>query len=104
VMLPYLLLTMTATLNILGTLKGFAPAIYEYMSESQLSLWLAVINLLMLAVMLVYLLLDAWRKPAPGGFVIRQKKPDRISDSPRYAPTGALGHAAAWAAIIRSIS
>ncbi len=61
VMLPYLLLTVTATLNILGTLKGFTPAVYDYMSASQLALWLAVINLLVLAVMVGHLLLAAWR-------------------------------------------
>jgi hypothetical protein len=66
VMLPYLLLTVTATLNIVGTLKGFAPVVYNYMSESQLSRWLAVINLLMLAALLVHLLLAAWRAPEPG--------------------------------------
>jgi Gpi18-like mannosyltransferase len=66
VMLPYLLLIVTATLNILGTLRGFAPAVYDYMSASQLSLWLAVINLLVLAVMVVHLLLAAWRAAAHG--------------------------------------
>jgi len=60
VMLPYLLLVVTATLNILGTLSGFAPAVYNYMSASQLSLWLAAINLLVLAVLIVHLLLAAW--------------------------------------------
>jgi Gpi18-like mannosyltransferase len=70
VMLPYLILTVTATLNILGTLKGFAPAVYDYMTESQLALGLAVINLLALAVMLIHLLLAAWRpiEPAARGF------------------------------------
>jgi len=62
VALPYLLLVVTATLNILGTLKGFAPSVYDYMQESQLALGLAVINLLVLAVMLVHLLLAAWRR------------------------------------------
>jgi hypothetical protein len=57
--LPYLVLVVTATLNILGTLKGFAPAVYEYMSSSQLPLWIAAINLAMLGVMLVHLLLSA---------------------------------------------
>jgi Gpi18-like mannosyltransferase len=61
VMLPYLIVTVTATLNILGTLKGFSPAVYDYMTASQLALWLAVINLVALAVMLVHLLLAAWR-------------------------------------------
>jgi Gpi18-like mannosyltransferase len=65
VALPYLLVVVTATLNILGTLKGFAPAVYDYMSESQLALWLAAINLLVLAVMLVHLLLAAWRAAEP---------------------------------------
>jgi Gpi18-like mannosyltransferase len=64
-MLPYLLLIVTATLNILGTLKGFAPAVYNYMSASQLSLWLAAINLLMLAVMVVHLMVAAWRPAIP---------------------------------------
>jgi Gpi18-like mannosyltransferase len=70
VMLPYLILTVTATLNILGTLKGFAPAVYDYMTESQLALGLAVINLLALAVMLIHMLLAAWRpiEPAARGF------------------------------------
>ena len=36
------------------------------MSESQLSLWLAMINLLVLAVMLVHLLLAAWRTAEHG--------------------------------------
>ena len=67
VVLPYLLLVVTATLNILGTLKGFAPAVYEYMSESQLALWLAMINLLVLAAMIVHLLLAAWRTAAHEG-------------------------------------
>ena len=66
VMLPYLILTITATLNILGTLKGFSPATYEYMTESQLALWLAVINLLVLAVLLIHLLLAARRAAAQG--------------------------------------
>jgi Gpi18-like mannosyltransferase len=70
VMLPYLIVTATATLNILGTLKGFAPAVYDYMSESTLALGLAVVNLLVLAVMLGHLLLVAWRaaEPAAHGF------------------------------------
>jgi Gpi18-like mannosyltransferase len=63
-LLPYLLLTVTATLNILGTLRGFAPAVYDYMTDSQLALWLARVNLLMLVVMLAHLLLTAWRKRA----------------------------------------
>jgi Gpi18-like mannosyltransferase len=63
VALPYLLLVITATLNILGTLKGFVPAVYAYMSESQLPLWLAAINLLILAVMAVHLLLAALQAP-----------------------------------------
>jgi hypothetical protein len=66
VALPYLLVVVTATLNILGTLKGFAPAVYDYMSQSQLALWLAAINLLVLAVMLVHLLLAAWRTARAG--------------------------------------
>ncbi|MEO7910379.1 MAG: hypothetical protein ABIV47_12090, partial [Roseiflexaceae bacterium] len=61
VALPYLLLVVTATLNILGTLRGFAPSVYDYMSQSQLALWLAVTNLLVLAAMIVHLLLAAWR-------------------------------------------
>jgi Gpi18-like mannosyltransferase len=64
--LPYLLLVVTATLNILGTLKGFAPSVYAYMSEARLPLWLAAINLLILAVMVVHLLLAAWRAAEPG--------------------------------------
>jgi Gpi18-like mannosyltransferase len=66
VALPYLLVVVTATLNILGTLKGFAPVVYDYMSGSQLALWLAAINLLVLAAMLVHLLLAARRAAEPG--------------------------------------
>jgi Gpi18-like mannosyltransferase len=60
-LLPYLILCVTATLNILGTLRGFAPAVYDYMLDSRLALGLAVVNLLVLAIMLGHLLLAAWR-------------------------------------------
>ncbi len=66
VLLPYLLMIVTATLNILGTLRGFTPAVYDYMVDSQRALWLAAINLLALAVMLVHLLLAAWRTAEHG--------------------------------------
>src|SRR5262249_38772459 len=48
--LPYLALVLTSTLNILGTLKGFTPAVYSYMSESRLPMLLAALNLFVLGV------------------------------------------------------
>ena len=55
--LPYLLLLLTATLNILGTLKGFTPAFYAYMDSSVLPLLLAVVNLLVFGFLMGHLLL-----------------------------------------------
>jgi Gpi18-like mannosyltransferase len=55
--LPYLLLALTATLNILGTLKGFIPAVYTYMDSSQLPLLFAAINLLVFGFLIGHLLL-----------------------------------------------
>ena len=55
--LPYLLLLLTATLNILGTLKGFTPAVYAYMDSSVVPLLLAVVNLLVFGFLIGHLLL-----------------------------------------------
>jgi Gpi18-like mannosyltransferase len=56
-LLPYLLLLVTATLNILGTLRGFTPPVYDYMDDSKLPLLLAAINLIVLGVLMGHLLL-----------------------------------------------
>jgi Gpi18-like mannosyltransferase len=86
--LPYLVLIVTATLNILGTLKGFAPSVYEYMSSSQLPLWLAAINLAMLGLMLVYLLVSAWQAAQPENALATRigSKSDVDTPHPRQRP------------------
>jgi Gpi18-like mannosyltransferase len=69
----YLALVLTATLNILGMLKGFMPAVYNYMADSRLPLLLAALNLLVLGVLLGHLLLvtcrttGTERRQGPGG-------------------------------------
>lgn len=58
---PYMILVVSATLNILGTLHGFTPIAYPYLSGVGLGLLLAVVNLAVLAFLLVHLLWTSWR-------------------------------------------
>ncbi|HEU4329115.1 MAG TPA: hypothetical protein VFS21_38610 [Roseiflexaceae bacterium] len=55
--LPFLLLVASATLNILATLSGFSPPLYEALSRAPaLGLALAAVNLAVLGGLMVYLL------------------------------------------------
>lgn len=58
---PYLVLVVTATLNILGTLRGFAPAIYPLLFRSPLTLGIAVINLATLVFLAIHLVIVSFR-------------------------------------------
>jgi hypothetical protein len=66
-LVPYLLLVATATLNILGTLKGFTPAVYAYMQESRLPLLLAGANLLVCVFLIGHLLVVTSREEGRAG-------------------------------------
>jgi hypothetical protein len=57
IVIPYMLLLLTATLNIIGTLKGFVPAVYAFMQESWLPLLLAALNLLLCVWLIGHVLL-----------------------------------------------
>jgi Gpi18-like mannosyltransferase len=50
-LIPFCILTVTATLNILGALRGFLPVAYEVIAPSPLPLFIAVVNLLVLLVL-----------------------------------------------------
>src|SRR5439155_21285099 len=78
--LPYLLLALTATLNILGTLKGFIPAVYTYMDSSQLPLLFAAINLLVFGFLISHLLLvtSATPRGERRGDLVRSTAPSPI--------------------------
>jgi hypothetical protein len=69
---PFLVLAISATLNILGTLDGFLPRAHAAINslDGIIPLALALVNLLVLAALLVDLLVYAWRPtihpPGPG--------------------------------------
>jgi hypothetical protein len=60
---PFLLLATSATLNILGTLDGFVPSLHHAINNTghTLPLALALLNLGILAGLLSHLLITAWR-------------------------------------------
>ncbi len=60
---PFLLLVASATLNILGTLDGFVPSLHHAINSAGLvlPLLLALLNLGILAGLLTHLLITAWR-------------------------------------------
>lgn len=53
---PYTILVFTATLNVLGTLRGFTPIAYPYLAMEPLPLIISVINLAVFGYMIWHLL------------------------------------------------
>ncbi len=63
-LVPYAILTATATLNILGALRGFWPAATGVIKPSALPLLVSWINVIVLVGLLLHLLLIASRPPS----------------------------------------
>jgi hypothetical protein len=64
-LVPYLILVATATLNILGALEGFSAAATAAIAGSPLPLAIAAVNLLALFFLIGHLLVISWRAPEP---------------------------------------
>jgi hypothetical protein len=63
--IPFVVLVFSATLNIFGTLDGFIPALTSIIADSPLPLLLAVVNLGTLALLTGHLLLHSYRQTTP---------------------------------------
>ena len=63
-LIPYLLLVATATLNILGALSGFVPGATAAIAPSPLPLVIAAANLLVLIFLCGHLLVISHSAPA----------------------------------------
>ncbi|NJP07338.1 MAG: hypothetical protein HC837_17805 [Chloroflexaceae bacterium] len=64
--IPYTLLVTTATLNILGDLKGFSPLAYQLIQASPLPQICAIVNLLVLAALVAHMFMGhRWRWHTP---------------------------------------
>jgi Gpi18-like mannosyltransferase len=62
-LIPYLVLVTTATLNILGRLSGFNQRATDAIAASPLPLGIAAVNLLVLLFLIGHLLVTSWRVP-----------------------------------------
>lgn len=63
VLIAYVILVASATLNTLGALSGFSPAATAAIASSPLPVTIAAVNLVVLAALVGHLLVTSWRDP-----------------------------------------
>jgi Gpi18-like mannosyltransferase len=74
--IAYLILMVSATLNILGTLRGFSAPAYQVIAASPIPLVLAVINILALVALIGRLLATSVSMPRVGAAVPSGRRPE----------------------------